>query len=234
VTEPRIEVRDLYAAYADSCVLHGVSFRIAAGETVSLLGRNGAGKSTTLKSVMGLVPSLCGVISISGENCLRLQPYQIARLGVGYCPEERGIFSQLSVRENLDLPPVLNATKYSLDYVYTLFPRLAERSHTPGTKLSGGEQQILAICRLLVSGADLLLLDEPTEGLAPVIVQQIGDLVRQLQNDGATILLVEQNFRFACSVADRHLILERGKIVDEINRTEADEDRRKLEKYLSV
>jgi branched-chain amino acid transport system ATP-binding protein len=211
-----LRVRDLHGWYGESHVLHGLSFDIAAGEVVTLLGRNGVGKTTTMRALMGLLDRRAGSAILGGTETIGLAPERIARLGMAYCPEERGIFSSLSVRENLLLPPVVAAGGMSTDEVLALFPRLAERASSQGTKLSGGEQQMLAIARILRTGARLLLLDEPTEGLAPVIVQQIGRLIRLLRERGLTILLVEQNFRFASGVADRHYLVEHGRIVDMI------------------
>ena len=215
-----LEVRDLKAWYGDSQALHGVSLNVGEGELVTLLGRNGAGKSTILRSVMGLLEKRAGSITHEGTELITLKPEQIARQGIGYCPEERGIFATLTVAENLVLPPVLKPGGMTVEEIYTLFPNLAERKKSPGTKLSGGEQQMLAIGRILRTGSRLLLLDEPTEGLAPVIVQQIGRVIRDLKQRGFTILLVEQNFRFASKLSDRHYLVEHGRIVDEIDRSQ--------------
>jgi branched-chain amino acid transport system ATP-binding protein len=231
---PHLAVTQLEASYGESKVLHGLTFRLARGELVSLLGRNGAGKTTTLKAIMGVLANVSGSIKIDGAECLREKPFRIARRGVGFCPEERAIFSSLSVRENLDLPPAVRPGGPSTDEIFRMFPRLLERASSQGTKLSGGEQQILAICRTLKSGADLLLLDEPTEGLAPVIVKQIGVLINGLKARGMTILLVEQNFNFACSVASRHLIVERGQIIDEFSAADVSRSGGKIAKYLGV
>ena len=211
-----LQVRDLQAWYGESQALHGVSFDVKEGELVTLLGRNGAGKSTILRSIMGLIARRTGSVTFEGNELVGLMPEQIARHGIGYCPEERGIFATLNVAENLVLPPVLREGGMSVEQIYALFPNLAERKRSPGTKLSGGEQQMLAIARILRTGSRLLLLDEPTEGLAPVIVQQIGRVIRDLKQRGFTIVLVEQNFRFARALADRHYVVENGRIADEI------------------
>jgi branched-chain amino acid transport system ATP-binding protein len=211
---PLLAVRDLQAWYGESHVLHGVSFDVAQGEVVTLLGRNGAGKTTTLKAIMGVVPRRVGSILFENQQTVNLPSNRIARLGIAWCPEERGIFSSLSVEENLLLPPKVRDGGLAVEQIYQLFPNLAERRASQGTKLSGGEQQMLAIGRILRTGAHLLLLDEPTEGLAPVIVQQIGRTIVQLKARGFTILLVEQNFHFAATVADRHYVMEHGRIID--------------------
>jgi branched-chain amino acid transport system ATP-binding protein len=227
-------VRDLQAWYGESHILHGVAFDVAPGEVVTLLGRNGAGKTTTLKSIMGVVPRREGSIVFEGEETARLPSNRIARLGIAWCPEERGIFSSLNVEENLLLPPMVRPGGMSLSEIYQLFPNLRARRNSPGTKLSGGEQQMLAIGRILRTGARLLLLDEPTEGLAPVIVQQIGRTIGALKARGFTILLVEQNFRFAATVADRHYVMEHGRIVDMIPNAMLDASMGKLHEYLGV
>jgi branched-chain amino acid transport system ATP-binding protein len=212
-----LEVTGLQTWYSESHVLHGLDFKVEEGEVVTLLGRNGAGKTTTLKSIMGLVvPRREGSIRFRGRELINARPDVIGRLGVGFCPEERGIFAGLSVTENLMLPPVVAPGGLTLDEIHTLFPNLRERSRSPGTKLSGGEQQMLAIARILRTGAKLLLLDEPTEGLAPVIVQQIGLMIAEIKRRGFTVLLVEQNFRFVSRLADRHYVVEQGRIVDMI------------------
>jgi branched-chain amino acid transport system ATP-binding protein len=231
---PLLAVRDLNAWYGESHVLHGVNFDVAAGEVVTLLGRNGAGKTTTLKSVMGVVPRREGSIVFEAVDTIRLASNRIARLGIAWCPEERGIFSSLNVEENLLLPPAVREGGLSLDRIYELFPNLKERLKSQGTKLSGGEQQMLAIGRILRTGARLLLLDEPTEGLAPVIVQQIGRTIAELKAHGFTILLVEQNFRFAATVADRHYVMDHGRVVDMIPNAELDANMAKLHDYLGV
>jgi branched-chain amino acid transport system ATP-binding protein len=231
---PMLAVRDLNAWYGESHVLHGVSFDVAAGEVVTLLGRNGAGKTTTLRSIMGIVPRREGSVVFEGVETARMLSNRIARLGLAYCPEERGIFASLNVEENLLLPPVVRDGGLTLDEIYTLFPNLRERLASQGTKLSGGEQQMLAIGRILRTGARLLLLDEPTEGLAPVIVQQIGRTIGKLKARGFTILLVEQNFRFAATVADRHYVMDHGRVVDMIPNEALDANMAKLHQYLGV
>jgi branched-chain amino acid transport system ATP-binding protein len=227
-------VRDLHSWYGESHILHGASFEVARGEVVTLLGRNGAGKTTTLKSIMGMVAQRKGSVQFDGMETIGLSSNQIARLGIAICPEERGIFASLDVEENLLLPPQVKPGGLSLAQVFELFPNLKERLHSQGTKLSGGEQQMLAIGRILRTGAHLLLLDEPTEGLAPVIVQQIGRTIAALKQKGFTILLVEQNFRFAATVADRHYVMERGQVVDMIPNADLDANMNKLHEYLGV
>ena len=230
-----LAVRDLNAWYGESHVLHGVGFDVAEGEVVTLLGRNGAGKTTTMKSIMGLVPRRKGSIRFRGGETVRRSPNAIARAGIAICPEERGIFASLTVTENLMLPPVIAPGGLGVDEIYTLFPNLRERASTAqGTKLSGGEQQMLAIARILRTGARLLLLDEPTEGLAPVIVQQIGRTIREIKQRGFTVLLVEQNFRFAATVADRHYVMDHGRVVDMIPNADLDANMGKLHDYLGV
>jgi branched-chain amino acid transport system ATP-binding protein len=231
---PLLAIRDLEAWYGESHVLHGVTFDVAPGEVVTLLGRNGAGKTTTLRSIIGIMQKRTGSILFGGAETIAMPSRTIARLGMGYVPEERGIFASLSVFENLTLPPVVKAGGLSIDQIYELFPNLRERSGSQGTKLSGGEQQMLAIGRILRTGAKLLLLDEPTEGLAPVIVQQIGRTIERLKRDGFTIILVEQNFRFAQTVADRHYVVEQGKVVDMIPNAVLDQNIEKLHRYLGV
>ena len=232
--EPLLEVRDLHAWYGESHVLHGVDLEIRAGETVTLLGRNGAGKTTSLKSVMGIVGRRRGSVRLEGRELIGLPSNQIARLGLAFCPEERGIFASLTVEENLLLPPVVRSGGLGIEAIYELFPNLKERLRAGGTTLSGGEQQMLAIGRILRTGARLLLLDEPTEGLAPVIVQQIGATLRRLKREGFTVLLVEQNFRFAATVADRHYVMEHGRVVDMIPNAELEANMSKLHDYLGV
>ncbi|HTY78366.1 MAG TPA: ABC transporter ATP-binding protein [Candidatus Bathyarchaeia archaeon] len=229
-----LEVRDLHAWYGESHVLHGVDFEVRAGEVVTLLGRNGAGKTTTLKSIMGMVPRRQGSIRYQGHQLAILPSNRIARLGIAICPEERGIFASLNVEENLLLPPTVRDGGLPVASIFELFPNLRERLRSQGTKLSGGEQQMLAIARILRTGARFLLLDEPTEGLAPVIVQQIGATIRRLKSQGFTILLVEQNFRFAATVADRHYVMERGRVVDAIDNAALDAHMDKLHEYLGV
>ena len=231
---PALVVKDLHAWYGESHVLHGVDFAVQPGEVVTLLGRNGAGKTTTLKSIMGIVPQRRGSVTLGGRELIGRPSNAIARLGLAFCPEERGIFASLSVEENLLLPPVVQSGGLTVDAIYELFPNLKERRRSPGTKLSGGEQQMLAIGRILRTGARLLLLDEPTEGLAPVIVKQIGATIRRLKAEGFTILLVEQNFHFAATVADRHYVMEHGRVVDMIANAELDASMDKLHDYLGV
>ena len=232
--EPLLTVRDLQAWYDESHILHGVDFDVYPGEVVTLLGRNGVGKTTTLKSIMGIVRQRKGSVDYRGRALIHLPSNVIARLGIAFCPEERGIFASLDVEENLLLPPRVAEGGLGLDAIFGLFPNLRERLRSQGTKLSGGEQQMLAIARILRTGARLLLLDEPTEGLAPVIVQQIGATIRRLKAEGFTILLVEQNFRFASTVADRHYVMERGRVVDMIANSALDANMDKLHAYLGV
>jgi len=234
MSETLLQVSGLHAWYGESHVLHGVDFEVRAGEVVTLLGRNGAGKTTTLKSIMGMVPRRAGSVRFRGEELIGRTSNLIARRGLAFCPEERGIFASLSVEENLLLPPVVRPGGLGLDAIYQLFPNLRERGRSQGTKLSGGEQQMLAIGRILRTGARLLLLDEPTEGLAPVIVRQIRATLRRLKADGFTILLVEQNFRFAATVADRHYVMERGRVVDMIGNADVPAQTAKLHDYLGV
>jgi branched-chain amino acid transport system ATP-binding protein len=233
-TAPLLAVRDLHAWYGESHILHGVTFDVRPGEVVTLLGRNGAGKTTTLKSIMGIVGRRRGAVSFDGHELIARPSNHIARLGIAFCPEERGIFASLNVEENLMLPPAVRPGGLSVEAIHRLFPNLRERRRSQGTKLSGGEQQMLAIARILRTGARLLLLDEPTEGLAPVIVQQIGATIRRLKSEGFTILLVEQNFRFAATVADRHYVMEHGRVVDAIANAELDAHMNKLHEYLGV
>jgi branched-chain amino acid transport system ATP-binding protein len=214
LTEPLLSVRGLQAWYGESHVLHGVDLEVRQGETVTLLGRNGAGKTTTLKSIMGVIRRRKGEIRLKGQDIGGLALHQVAYRGLGYVPEERGIFASLTVDENLLLPPTVAPGGFTMDEIYTLFPNLKERRSSQGTKLSGGEQQMLAIARILRTGASFLLLDEPTEGLAPVIVQRIGEVIRTLKQRGMTVLLVEQNFRFARRVADRYYVMEDGRMID--------------------
>ncbi|RPH85498.1 MAG: ABC transporter ATP-binding protein [Candidatus Rokuibacteriota bacterium] len=234
MAEPLLTVRDLHAWYGESHVLHGVDFEVFPGEVVTLLGRNGAGKTTTLKSVMGIVRKRTGSVRFGATELITLPSNTIARLGLAFCPEERGIFASLSVEENLLLPPRVRPGGLTLDAVFDLFPNLRERLRSQGTKLSGGEQQMLAIGRILRTGARLLLLDEPTEGLAPVIVEQIGRTIARLKREGFTILLVEQNFRFAATVADRHYVVEHGRVVDLVPNADLAASMDKLHEYLGV
>ena len=229
-----LEVKGLNAWYGESHILHGVDFEVREGEVVTLLGRNGAGKTTTLKSIMGMVGRRQGSIVFRNQQIAKLPSNRIARLGIAFCPEERGIFASLDVEENLLLPPQVAEGGLSVEEVFKLFPNLRERLRSQGTKLSGGEQQMLAIGRILRTGAKLLLLDEPTEGLAPVIVQQIGATIAQLKQRGFTILLVEQNFRFAQTVADRHYIVEHGRVVDMVPGAELEANMHRVHEYLGV
>jgi branched-chain amino acid transport system ATP-binding protein len=229
-----LQVEDLHAWYGESHILHGVSFEVGEGEVVTLLGRNGAGKTTTLKSIIGIVRKRQGSVRVAGRELIGLSSNRIARQGIALCPEERGIFASLNVRENLMLPPQVRPGGLPVEQIFALFPNLQERLTSPGTKLSGGEQQMLAIGRILRTGARVLLLDEPTEGLAPVIVQQIGRTIRQLKREGFTVLLVEQNFRFAATVADRHYVVEHGRVVDMVPNAEIRRQEAKLHDYLGV
>ena len=231
---PLLKLRGLEAWYGESHVLHGIDFDVAPGEVVTLLGRNGAGKTTTLKSIMGVMAKRKGSVVFDGHETIGLPSRAIARLGIGYVPEERGIYSSLSVEENLLLPPQVKPGGLTLDQIFTLFPNIKERLKSQGTKLSGGEQQMLAFARILRTGARLLLLDEPTEGLAPVIIEQIGATIARLKSEGFTIVLVEQNFRFAATVADRHYVVEQGRVIDMIPNAELDRNIDKLHGYLGV
>jgi branched-chain amino acid transport system ATP-binding protein len=230
-----LSIADLQAWYGESHILHGVDFSVQEGEVVTLLGRNGAGRTTTLRAIMGLVGARTGSIRIAGAETVHLAPHRIARIGIGYCPEERGIFSTLSVEENLLLPPRLDAGRaMSVGEIYAMFPNLSERTASSGTSLSGGEQQMLAVARILRTGARLLLLDEISEGLAPVIVHKLGEVIRKLRSDGFTIVLVEQNFRFAAPLADRFCVMERGRIVDEFEQKQLGSKMAMLGEYLGV
>ncbi|SDO16143.1 amino acid/amide ABC transporter ATP-binding protein 2, HAAT family (TC 3.A.1.4.-) [Halomonas shengliensis] len=229
-----LRVSDLHAFYGESHILHGVDFDVKRGELVTLLGRNGAGRSTTLKAIMNMVGRRTGSIMINGNETLGMKPHRIPRLGIGYCPEERGIFSSLDVEENLLLPPTVRSDGMSLDEIYAMFPNLYERRRSQGTRLSGGEQQMLAMARILRTGARLLLLDEITEGLAPVIVQALGEVLVKLKEHGMTIVLVEQNFRFAAPLADRHFVMEHGRIIEEISAAELPSRRDHLNALLGV
>jgi branched-chain amino acid transport system ATP-binding protein len=234
MAEPLLKVEGLEAWYGESHVLHGVNLEIREGEVITLLGRNGAGKTSTLRAIMGLVGRRSGSIRYEGQETIGLRSDLIARAGIAYCPEERGIFASLDVTENLMLPPTIRPGGLSIEEIHTLFPNLKERARSPGTKLSGGEQQMLAIGRILRTGAKLLLLDEPSEGLAPVIVQQIGRTIRELKTRGFTVLLVEQNFRFAQTVADRHYVMEHGHVVDMVPNSELMSSLDRLHEYLGV
>jgi branched-chain amino acid transport system ATP-binding protein len=231
---PVLEIAGLGGWYGESHVLHGVDLNVGWGEVVTLIGRNGVGKTTTLRAIMGILWRREGSVKVMGTETIRLPPERVARLGVGYVPEERGIFASLTVTENLMLPPTLAPDGMTLNEIYRLFPNLQDRARSQGSKLSGGEQQMLAIARILRTGARFLLLDEPTEGLAPVIVQQIGVVLETIKRKGLTVLLVEQNFRFAANVADRHYVMESGKIVDMISKSEIAGKMERLEEYLGV
>jgi branched-chain amino acid transport system ATP-binding protein len=229
-----LTVRGLEGWYGESHVLHGIDIDVKAGEVVTLLGRNGAGKTTTLRAIIGILGRRSGSIVYDGVETIGMASRKIAKLGLGYVPEERGIFSSLTVQENLMLPPRVKPGGMSVAEIHTLFPNLKERAGSQGTKLSGGEQQMLAIGRILRTGAKLILLDEPTEGLAPVIVQQIGRTIQKLKSEGYTIVLVEQNFRFAQTLADRHFVIEQGRVIDQIQNSELDANIDKLHAYLGV
>jgi branched-chain amino acid transport system ATP-binding protein len=229
-----LRVTGLHAFYGESHILHGVDFTVNRGEVVTLLGRNGAGRTTTMKSILGLVGSRSGSIMLNGHEAVDLPPHRIAHLGVGYCPEERGIFSSLSCEENLMLPPVVASGGMPVDEIYAMFPNLKERRHSQGTRLSGGEQQMLAVARILRTGAKLLLLDEISEGLAPVIVQALGRMIRTLKEKGYTIVMVEQNFRFAAPLADRFYVMEHGRIVESVASGELSAKMKMLHEYLGV
>ena len=229
-----LKVDNLHAYYGESHILHGVNFEIREGELVTLLGRNGAGRTTTIKAILGLTGKRTGSIQIQGTETIHMPTNRVARLGLGYCPEERGIFSSLSCEENLMLPPTIGPGGMSVQEIYAMFPNLQERRNSPGTRLSGGEQQMLAMARILRSGAKILLLDEITEGLAPVIVQTLGRVIRALKAKGLTIILVEQNFRFAAPLADRHYVMEHGKIVTVVEKHELAEKSALLHEFLGV
>jgi len=229
-----LEVKNLESWYGESHILHGVNFAVRDGEVVTLLGRNGAGRSTILKTILGLTSKRKGSISVFGVETADLPTYQIARLGIGYCPEERGIFASLDAQENLFLPPKVSSGGMELEEIYEMFPNLYERRNSPGTRLSGGEQQMLAMARILRTGAKLLLLDEITEGLAPVIIEKLGEVVFKLRNKGFTIVLVEQNFRFAAELADRHYVVESGLIVEVVERADLKAKAEVLNGYLGV
>ena len=229
-----IEIKDLHAWYGESHILHGINFSVKAGEVVTLLGRNGAGRTSTLRAILGLTGKRTGSIRIHGNEVIHLPTHQIAHLGIGYCPEERGIFSTLTAQENLLLPPVIADTGLSIHEIYEMFPNLYDRRNSPGTRLSGGEQQMLALARILRTGASILLLDEITEGLAPVIVQKLAQVVKTLRSKAYTIILVEQNFRFAERLADRHFVVEHGQIVEAVLGSELSEKTALLNSYLGV
>jgi branched-chain amino acid transport system ATP-binding protein len=229
-----LEVRDLHGWYGESHVLHGVNFHVDEGEVVTLLGRNGAGRTSTMRAIMGLIGRRKGSVRVRGTETIELPPHKIARLGVGYCPEERGIFSSLSAQENLLLPPTLAQGGMSVEQIYAMFPNLRERAGSQGTRLSGGEQQMLAVARILRTGARLLLLDEISEGLAPVIVQKLAEMVLALRKQGYTILMVEQNFRFAAPLADRFLVMEHGQVIQEFTQAELPQRIHQLHETLGV
>ncbi|HMC14276.1 MAG TPA: ABC transporter ATP-binding protein [Albitalea sp.] len=229
-----LEVKNLHAWYGESHVLHGVNFHVDEGEVVTLLGRNGAGRTSTLRAIMGLTGSRKGSIRVKGSETVGLATHRIARLGLGYCPEERGIFSSLSAEENLMLPPTLGPGGMSVEQIYAMFPNLKERAASQGTRLSGGEQQMLAVARILRTGAKLLLLDEISEGLAPVIVQKLAEMVLALRRQGYTIVMVEQNFRFAAPLADRFMVMEHGEVIQEFSQAELPQRMDKLHEYLGV
>lgn len=234
MTKELLRIDDLHAWYGESHILHGVNFSVNEGEVVTLLGRNGAGRTTTMRAILGLTGSRKGSIQVKGEETIKLAPHKIARLGVGYCPEERGIFASLSAEENLMLPPVIAPGGMSIEEIYTMFPNLKERAGSPGTRLSGGEQQMLAVARILRTGARLLLLDEISEGLAPVIVQKLAEMILALKAKGYTIVLVEQNFRFAAPLADRFYVMEHGSIVKQFAQSELSANMGMLQEYLGV
>ena len=229
-----LRVTNLHAFYGDSHILHGMDFTVQRGELVTLLGRNGSGRTTTLKAILGMVGRRTGSVVMNGREAIEMQPHQIVHLGIGYCPEERGIFASLTAEENLMLPPAVGSGGLGVDELYRMFPNLAERRYSQGTRLSGGEQQMLALARILRVGARLLLLDEMTEGLAPVIVQALGRVIRDLKERGFTMVLVEQNFRFAAPLADRHYVVEHGRIVDMVVKEELAASSEKLHRYLGV
>jgi branched-chain amino acid transport system ATP-binding protein len=231
---PFLAVAGLQAWYGESHILHGMQFEVAAGEVVTLLGRNGAGRTTTLRALLGLVDRREGTVRLRGTDLSKLPPHRIARLGIGYCPEERGIFASLSAEENLMLPPTVGEQAMSVEEIYEMFPNLRERRKSPGSRLSGGEQQMLALARILRTGAPLLLLDEITEGLAPVIVMALGRAIHRLRERGYTIVMVEQNFRFAAPLADRHYVVERGRVVETVDKSELTARMAMLHEYLGV
>jgi branched-chain amino acid transport system ATP-binding protein len=229
-----LEVKDLHAWYGESHVLHGVDFDVQEGEVVTLLGRNGAGRTSTLRAIMGLVGSRKGSIQVRGNEVIAMTTHRIAQLGIGYCPEERGIFSSLSAEENLMLPPALAKGGMSVEQIYAMFPNLRERAGSQGTRLSGGEQQMLAVARILRTGARLLLLDEISEGLAPVIVQKLAEMVKTLRQQGYTVVMVEQNFRFAAPLADRFFVMEHGRILQQFTQAQLPANLERLHEYLGV
>ncbi|ALV04648.1 ABC transporter ATP-binding protein [Roseateles depolymerans] len=237
MSAPALEIKGLQAWYGESHILHGVDLAVPQGQVLTLLGRNGAGRTTTLRAIMGLTDRRSGSIKVHGQECVHLSTHRVARLGLGYCPEERGIFASLTTEENLRLPPLLKGgrgKRMTEDEIYAMFPNLAERRHSPGTRLSGGEQQMLAVARILRTGADILLLDEISEGLAPVIVQALARMIRALKAQGFTIVMVEQNFRFAAPLADHFVVMEHGQVVESFPAAELDAKRALLDQLLSV
>lgn len=234
ISDEMLRVVDLHAFYGESHILHGIDFEVSRGEVVTLLGRNGAGRTTTLRAILGLTGKRTGSILVNGRDAIHMPPHRIAQLGIGYCPEERGIYTSLTAEENLLLPPAVASGGMSVDQIYAMFPNLRERRNSMGGRLSGGEQQMLALARILRTGARLLFLDEITEGLAPVIVQTLGRVIRQLKEKGFTIVMVEQNFRFAAPLADRHYVIEHGRIIDRLKREELDSRMNDLHVYLGV
>ncbi|EIJ36098.1 ABC transporter ATP-binding protein [Thiothrix nivea] len=232
--DEKLRIQDLHAFYGESHILHGIDLHVNKGELVTLLGRNGSGRSTTLKSIMNMVGRRSGSIMVNGTETMHMAAHRIAHLGIGFCPEERGIFSSLNVEENLMLPPSVRSDGMSVEEIYAMFPNLYERRFSQGTRLSGGEQQMLALARILRTGANILLLDEITEGLAPVIVQKLGEVLGKLKQRNLTILLVEQNFHFAAPLADRHYVMEHGHIVEEVQQFELEDKRGLLNTYLGV
>jgi branched-chain amino acid transport system ATP-binding protein len=234
MAQAMLEIKGLQAWYGESHILHGVDLTVQEGEVVTLLGRNGAGRTTTLRAIMGLVGARKGSVRVLGSEAIGLAPHNIAKLGIGYCPEERGIFASLSAAENLLLPPKLNGGGMSVDEIYAMFPNLQERAGSPGTRLSGGEQQMLAVARILRTGAKLLLLDEISEGLAPVIVQKLGEVIRMLKAKGFTVVLVEQNFRFAAPLADRFYVMEHGCIAEQFAQSQLSERMAMLHEFLGI
>jgi branched-chain amino acid transport system ATP-binding protein len=229
-----LEVRNLHGWYGESHVLHGVNFHVDEGEVVTLLGRNGAGRTSTLRAILGLIGSRKGSVKVHGQEAIDMPTHRIARLGIGYCPEERGIFSSLSAEENLMLPPALNGGGMSIEQIYAMFPNLRERASSQGTRLSGGEQQMLAVARILRTGARLLLLDEMSEGLAPVIVEKLAATVKTLREQGYTVVMVEQNFRFAAPLADRFLVMEHGQVIEDFTQSQLPQRMDRLHEYLGV
>lgn len=234
MTAELLRISDLHAWYGESHILHGVELAVSEGEVVTLLGRNGAGRTTTLRAIVGLTGTRTGSIQLAGQETIRMAPHRIARLGIGYCPEERGIFASLSAEENLMLPPAVAAGGMGVDEIYAMFPNLRERASSPGTRLSGGEQQMLAVARILRTGARLLLLDEISEGLAPVIVEKLSEVILSLKARGYTIVLVEQNFHFAAPLADRFYVMEHGRIVRQFQQSELSQNMGMLQEYLGV